>query len=196
MTPRPSLSVIILAAGASRRLGQPKQLVQYKGQTLIQRAIQSAESLSPHEIIVITGADAQAVETEVEKTSARSLYNPDWSKGMGTSIAKGAQSVDKKSLGLMILLCDQWRILPEDLQSLVEKWCSHPGRIVCSATEDRCGPPVIFPASCLKELSALTGNHGAHSILDIHQDSVTRITLQNAASDLDIPSQLKELSKT
>lgn len=195
MSSHPRLSVIILAAGASRRLGQPKQLVQYKGESLIRRAIQSAESLSPHEILVITGAETEAVQVEVKKTTAQSVHNPDWNNGMGTSIAKGAQSIDNKSQGLMIILCDQWRILPEDLQLLVKTWHNDPSQIICSATEDRCGPPVIFPANCVKELSVLTGNHGAHSVLDIHQDLVSRVTLQNAAFDLDTPSQLPELSK-
>ena len=195
MTPHPRLSVIILAAGASQRLGQPKQLVQYKGQSLIARAIQSAESLSPHEILVITGADVKAVQAEVEHTNARCVYNPGWSNGMGTSIATGAQSIDDKSQGLMVLLCDQWRILPEDLKLLVEEWCSVPNRIICSATENRCGPPVIFPASCLAELGVLTGDHGAHSIIDRHRDSVSRVSMKNAAFDLDTPSQLKGLSE-
>lgn len=196
MSHHPQLSIIILAAGASQRLGQPKQLVQYKGKPLIKGAIQSAESLSPHEILVITGADNDAVQAEVQKTSAHCVYNPDWSNGMGSSLAKGAQSVDGKSQGLMILLCDQWRILPEDLQLLVRTWHDDPRQIICSATEDRCGPPVIFPASYLKELGALTGNHGAHSVLDDHQDLVSRISLKNAAFDLDTPSQLQELSDT
>jgi len=191
----PQLSIIILAAGASQRLGQPKQLVQYKGQSLIQRAIQSAESLSPHEILVITGADAEAVQTEVEYTNARCVYNPGWSNGMGTSIATGAKSIDGKSQGLMILLCDQWRILPEDLQLLVETWLNKPSHIICSATKNRCGPPVIFPINFLKELCGLTGNHGAHSVLDNHQNSVGWVTVQNAAFDLDTPSQLLELSE-
>ena len=190
----PQLSIIIPAAGASQRLGQPKQLVQYKGQSLILRAIQSAESLSPHEILVITGSGAQAVQAEIGGTNARCVYNPDWSNGMGTSIAKGAQSVDDKPQGLMVLLCDQWRILPEDLHMLVEEWRSDPDRIICSATRDRCGPPVIFPTSCLAGLSVLTGDHGAHSIIDRHRDLVSRVTLENAAFDLDTPLQLKGLS--
>ncbi len=191
-----SLSIIIPAAGASKRLGQPKQLVQYQGQSLIRRAIQSAESLSPHEILVITGADAEAVRVEIQKTSARCVNNTDWEKGMGTSIAKGAQSVSGKPQGLMILLCDQWRILPEDLQLLVKTWQIDPEQIICSATEDRCGPPVIFPFHYLNELSSLTGNHGANSILDNHQHLVSRVALQNAAFDLDTPAQLQQLRKT
>jgi len=190
-----SLSIIIPAAGASRRLGQPKQLVQYKGQSLVYRAIQSAESLSPGEILVITGAGAEAVQAEVQKTAARCVHNPDWSSGMGTSIAKGAQSVDGKSHGLMVLLCDQWRIRPEDLQLLVKKWRDDPSRIICSATEDRCGPPVIFPAGCLQELGVLTGDHGARAVIDRNRDLVSRVVLENAASDLDTPSQLQQLGE-
>jgi len=196
MSPHPRLSIIILAAGASQRLGQPKQLVQYQGQSLILRAIQSAESLVPHEIIVITGAEAKAVQAEARKTGAQCINNPDWREGMGTTIAKGAQSVDGTSQGLMILLCDQWRMLPEDLQLLVKTWRTDSSQIICSATQDRCGPPVIFPASCLKELSVLTGDHGAHSVLDMHRELVNRVTLQNAAFDLDTPSQLQDLGKS
>ena len=113
---------------------------------------------------------------------------------MGTSIACGARAVDDASDGLMILLCDQWRILPEDLHLLFETWLCNTQRIVCAATGSRCGPPVIFPASCLAGLSVLTGDHGAHSIIDRHRDLVSRVTLENAAFDLDTPLQLKGLS--
>ena len=195
MSSRPRLSVIIPAAGASRRLGQPKQLVQIEGKTLIRRAIQNAESLFPHEVIVVTGASSEAVQAEVKKTSAQCVDNPDWRKGMGSSIAMGARSMDRKSQGLMILLCDQWRLGPEDLQQLVKTWHNDPGHIVCSGTGDRCGPPVIFPDNYVDELCGLSGNLGAHSVLDRHPASVLRVSLQNAAFDLDTPAQLKELDK-
>jgi len=194
MTPQAlRLSIIILAAGASQRLGQPKQLVKYKGKSLTQRAIQNAGSVAPHEILVITGAGAEAVQTEVQKTSAQCVHNPNWSNGMATSIAKGAQSVDESSQGLMILLCDQWRILPEDLKRLVKTWHNDPSMIVCSATKGHCGPPVIFPATYLEELAAMTGDHGARGIIKMHSDSVSQVMLENAAFDLDTNSQLNEL---
>ena len=120
---------------------------------------------------------------------------PASSSGMGTSIAKGAQSVDKKSNGIMILLCDQWRIQPQDLKLLVENWHDDPSRITCSATEDRCGPPVIFPACCLQELRVLTGDHGARTVIERHRDLVSQVMLKNAASDLDTPLQLQQLTE-
>lgn len=191
-----SVSIVIPAAGASERLGQPKQLVQYQGQSLICRAIRNAGSLSPHEILVITGASHEAVQAEVQKTNARCVFNPEWNQGMGTSIATGAQAVDSQSQGLMILLCDQWRILPEDLQQLIETWYDDPGRIICSATRNRCGPPVIFPATCLQDLSVLTGDRGAHTVMNKHRNLVLQVALENAASDLDTPAQLQQLHQS
>lgn len=195
MSPKaPRLSIIILAAGASQRLGQPKQLVQYKGRSLVQRAIQNAESVSPHEILVITGADAEAVQAEVQSTSAQCVQHTDWYNGMATSIGKGAQSVDEGSEGLMILLCDQWRIQPEDLQLLVQTWHNDPTQIVCAVSEDRRSPPVIFPSAFLPELRVMTGDHGAYKIIQMHPDSVSQVKLENAAFDLDTSSQLDELN--
>ena len=194
-TVHPQLSIIIPAAGASERLGQPKQLVQYKGKSLIRKAIENAESLAPDEIIVVTGADADAVQAEVKKTTAKGVYNPNWRDGMGTSIAFGAKAVDDRSDGILILLCDQWQIQAEDLQLLLKAWQTDPGYIVCAVTRDRHGPPVIFPVSCLQELRGLSGDHGARSILDSAPDKIKPVTIKHAAFDLDTPFQLEELNQ-
>lgn len=191
----PRLSIIIPAAGASQRLGQAKQLVKYKNRTLIQRAVKNAEALQPHEIIVVTGADAEAVQAAVQGTSARCVHNPEWSNGMGGSIATGAQAVDGEPEGLMILLCDQWRIQANDLRLLLKSWQADTGRIICAQTEGRCGPPVIFPSSCRSELGHLKGDHGAHSVLKAHPQMLSPVRLENAASDLDTPAQLKQLNE-
>ena len=89
----PSLSVLIPAAGTSERLGQAKQLLKHKGTTLIKNAVNTAYSLDPHEIIVITGANAEAVKNAVLQPPANWIHNPNWSSGMGGSIALGANAV-------------------------------------------------------------------------------------------------------
>jgi molybdenum cofactor cytidylyltransferase len=191
----PRLSIIIPAAGASKRLGQPKQLVQYQGKALIQRAIDNVASLEPHEVLVVTGANADAVQAVVQKSAVKCVYNVDWDDGLGASIARGAQAVDGQSKGILITLCDQWRVSAEDLRQLLSAWQADPERIVCSETGNRCGPPVIFPSSCLQELRNLQGDSGAHSIIEAHPDLLRTIALRSAASDLDTPSQLNELNR-
>jgi len=187
------LSIVIPAAGASRRLGQPKQLVLHQGKPLIQWAIETAATLAPCEIIVVTGANADSVKKVVQKTSAHCVHNPDWAGGLGNSIAVGAEATDKDANGLMVLLCDQWSIQARDLHQLTRAWLVDTARIVCAETEDRFGPPVIFPASCFAALRDLQGDSGAHSILNANSHLLTALPMKNAAFDLDTPSQLDAL---
>jgi len=186
----PQLSVLIPAAGASKRLGQPKQLVRYKAETLIQNAVNLAQSISPREIIVITGANAQAVKDAVQLTTVRWVHNPDWSAGMGRSIAAGAACICPESSGVMILLCDQWRLQTSDLHLLAETWQSNRQRIVCAQTKSKNMPPVIFPAFFLDRLQALGSDVGAQKILRDHPELLTPVELRNALFDLDTQTQL------
>ena len=189
----PLLSILILAAGASKRLGQAKQLVRYKGGSLIQNAVDTAHSIAPREIIVITGSNAKAVKDAARMSPVRWLHNPDWSTGMGGSIALGAAAISTKSKGLMILLCDQWRIQTQDLSEFAEIWQSDPKRIVCAESEGLLMPPAIFPSSCFKQLRQLEGSQGARSIFHAHPELLRPVFIKNAVFDLDTKNQLAEL---
>jgi molybdenum cofactor cytidylyltransferase len=189
----PALSVLIPAAGASKRLGQAKQLVKTKGISLLQNAINVAYSLKPHELIVVTGAHATAVKDSTQSQSVHWVHNPHWETGMGGSIALGARAVEPKSDGLMIVLCDQYRVDANDLHKLVNAWTSNPGRIVVAEAKDRLMPPVIFPRKCLESLQHLQGDQGAHKVLEAHRELIVPVPMVNAAFDLDTPDQLDDL---
>lgn len=189
------LSILIPAAGASERLGQAKQLVKHKGTTLVQNAVNTALSLAPREIIVVTGANAEAVKNAILQSPVNWIHNPNWSNGMGGSIALGATAISPESTGLMILLCDQWKIQVSDLQLLAETWQSDPERIVCANAEGVNMPPVIFPASCFTQLSELEGSQGARSLLVSYAELLTTVPVKNAAIDLDTQSHLDNLKK-
>jgi CTP:molybdopterin cytidylyltransferase MocA len=188
-----TLSILIPAAGASERLGQAKQLVQHQGTSLLQNAVNTAHSIDPLEIIVVTGANANAVKETVTHTPVRWVHNPDWSTGMGGSIALGAVAISPASTGLMILLCDQWRIQTIDLQKLAEAWQSDPERIVCARAEGINMPPVIFPVACFSELRQLQGPGGARGLIDKNSDLLYSMQTENAVFDLDTRVQLKNL---
>lgn len=191
----PRLSILIPAAGDSKRLGQPKQLVQYKGGTLIQNAIDIALSITPLEVIVVTGANEAAVKDAVYHDQVRWIHNSNWSDGMGSSIATGANIVSPQSSAVMILLCDQWRLLSSDLHLMVKTWQSNPDRIVCAQAELQNMPPTIFPADFLDRLQALDDDGGARKILRDHPDLLTPVELKNALFDLDTKTHL-DLLKT
>jgi molybdenum cofactor cytidylyltransferase len=188
-----SLSILIPAAGASRRLGQPKQLLQHKGNSLLGNAVNAAHSIAPREIIVVTGAHSEAVRTAVQHPSVRWVDNPKWPEGMGGSIAIGSAAISPKSTGLMILLCDQWRINAQDFEILVKTWRSAPERIVVAEAEGQYMPPVIFPSICFTRLRELKGDQGARSLFEAHQDLITPVPIANAAFDLDTPTDLDRM---
>ena len=191
----PQLSILIPAAGASSRLGQTKQLVNYKGKSLIQNAVNTAAALAPREIIVVTGANEIAVKYAGQHPSVRFIPNPLWQHGMGHSIAIGTGALKPKSKGVLILLCDQWRLEVQDLELLADKWQSNEEKIVCANAEGVNMPPVIFPSSCFDLLKNLVGDQGARSLLKARPELVKSVLIKNAAFDLDTTAQLDELRK-
>lgn len=187
------ISVLIPAAGASTRLGQPKQLLRFGSSTLIRRAIETAASCKPGEIIVVTGSRASEVRDAAGDAPARWVHNPRWRDGMGSSIATGAGAIDPASGGVLILLCDQWRIGAGDLQTLVSAWRAAPGRIAAAQAGGHYTPPVVFPSGRFDRLRTLEGDRGARSLLQSEPGLVTAVPLENAAYDLDTPAHLELL---
>ena len=188
----PQLSILIPAAGASKRLGQAKQLVLFKSGTLIQNAVNIAQSVSPLETIVVTGANAEAVKNAVQQTTVRWIHNPHWSAGMGSSIAAGTAGISPDSSGVMILLCDQWRLQASDLQAIAETWQINPERIVVAQAGGQYMPPVIFPSVFFEQLGKLEGDQGARKLIMAHPDLVTALAMESAAIDLDTPKHLDD----
>ena len=193
---RSSLSVLIPAAGASTRLGQVKQLVQFNGDSLISNAVSTAYSVAPREIIVVTGAHSNAVRNAVQHPSVRWIDNPHWSTGLAGSIAVGSAAISPVSTGLMILLCDQWCINTQDIEKLVNTWQSAPERIVVAQANGRYMPPAIFPSSFFTDLQELKGDQGARSLFKAHPDLVSAVPMKNASFDLDTPAHLELLKRS
>lgn len=190
------LSVLIPAAGASQRLGQAKQLLQYRGQSLLGHVIEVTSALDPLETIVVTGANAEAVRRALGPAHVRWVHNADWSAGMGTSIALGAGAVASEADGVLIILCDQYRIEAGDLQALASRWRAAPERITAASAAGRCMPPVIFPASLLRELKSLTGDRGAQSLFRQHATRLAPVEMAHATFDVDTRGQWLVMQST
>lgn len=194
--PYPELSVLIPAAGASHRLGQAKQLIKFRDKTLLQHAIGKAALLSPLEILVVTGSQANLVKASVNDKTVKWVHNPAWVDGLGSSVAAGTASLDETSEGVMIVLCDLWRLQARDLQSLADVWHADRQQIVVATADGQTMPPVIFPCSQFEELKKLKGKQGARSLIKKHLGSLTTVQMPNAAFDLDNEQQLDQLLST
>jgi molybdenum cofactor cytidylyltransferase len=192
-------AAVLLAAGPSSRLGQAKQLVGVDGESLVRRATRLILNMNPVSLSVVTGCADTAVKQELSGLPVKLVRNDDWEQGMGSSIACGCQNLSADADGLLITLCDQWRLEERDLDRLILMWLSDISRIVTAFWyEDKTriyGPPVLFPRYYIRELNCLKGSRGAKTIIDQNLANVQFVEMENAAYDLDRPEDLERLLK-
>ncbi len=188
-----SLHAIVLAAGASRRFGSPKQLVRINGRPLLHAVVSRAVAVAGHSVSVVLGAHASELASLLSHSGATLIINRDWQEGMASSLRAGLARVPGAIDGVLVLLADQPAITAEDLRRMVEIWRRDSESLVAAQYAQTVGVPAIFPRWCLRELAELRGDRGARSILLRHQNRLTRVALPNAALDIDTPEDLLAL---
>ncbi|UXI68455.1 nucleotidyltransferase family protein [Tahibacter amnicola] len=183
------IGVVVLAAGRSRRLGRPKQLVRWRGESLVRRACRLALAVQPDDAVLVVGHLADAIVREVADLPVRPVRAVHWEEGMGSSLREGVQALHEGCTGVVILLCDQYALPVTHVCDLVETWHRSPLRAVASRYGDCIGVPAVLPRSWL-ENAGLSGERGARFLLQERMDQVTPIVCEELANDLDVPEDL------
>ncbi|HEY5055331.1 MAG TPA: nucleotidyltransferase family protein [Acidobacteriaceae bacterium] len=188
----PNTAAIILAAGASTRLGQPKQLATLNGETLLGRAVRIARETGCAPVLVVLGSERDPILAEIARGAlgdVSPVINDRWQEGMATSIFFGVRAlgfVAKQARGAILMTCDQPAITPEHLRALTAS-----GDLTASEYAGRRGVPAYFPASYFAALTQLTGDSGARDLL--HTARV--IPLPLGELDIDTPETLAEAQR-
>jgi CTP:molybdopterin cytidylyltransferase MocA len=178
-------AVLVLAAGGSRRLGRPKQLVASSGQALVARTVGLARALGPRWLGVVLGAGAGRVKPALNGLADEIIVARDWHAGMAASLRRGVGRVPADARYLLVMTVDQWQLQSRDLADLL----AAAGRIpVAAAYDGRLGVPAIFPRAYIKQLGALRGDQGARRLLT--QGTAIAVPMPRAAADLDTPADL------
>lgn len=193
------IAAVLLAAGQSTRLGQSKQLVEIDGESLVRRLARHLLGLDPVCVTVVTGYGYSEVQRAVGDLPVKVVRNEGWEQGIGSSIACGARNSPEEIDGLLVAVCDLWKLDALDLERLLTAWTTDISRISIASWFDEesfvYGPPAIFPRKLIRELTSLTGNQGAKALVARHQDNVQFIEVENAAYDLDTPADLEQVVK-
>jgi len=185
---------ILLAAGASRRLGQPKQLVRIGGETLLARTIRVVSEAGANPVLVVLGANRESIAEDVDLSQVRAVVNRDWELGIASSIRAGTnalQHLEPKVQAAMILVCDQPELNAEHLKRLIGSF-EQAGEplIVASRYAGVAGIPTIFPASQFAKLLALEGDAGARFLLRNPDCPMIAIDFEGGEADIDTPEDL------
>jgi molybdenum cofactor cytidylyltransferase len=175
------VAAVILAAGASRRLGEVKQLVKVGAENLLERSVNAARNAGCSPIVVVLGASAESVQSGCELGDAEVLINGSWSEGMGSSVRIGVGALRDVD-GCVLMTCDMPAVTSSHIRML-----SASGEVTCSEYTGRHGVPAYFPASSFEALMQLRGDTGAKDFLQ----SARCVTLIGGELDVDTIDDLE-----
>lgn len=191
----PLIAGVILAAGASTRMGKPKQLLPYGRQSFLSHTVTVALASGCHPIIVVLGAYAEQVHYEVSHLPVRVVQNVQWAQGMGASIRAGIEALSTESdlEAAVLMLCDQPFISAEVINRLIQAYQATDKPIVASEYAGTLGVPVLFQRTLFSELMTLSSNEGAKPIIRKYPHQAIGIPFSDGAIDIDTPKDYEHL---
>jgi len=173
---RQFISGLILGAGASQRLGPPKQLLPFRDTTMLGWVVRQAQSATGiDELVVVLGRAADEVLERVDFGTARVVENKVFTEGCSSSYRAGLAALNPESQAIMIILGDQPGILPEVIDTLAEDWRRTEALIALCSYNGRKGHPMIFSKAMFDQLEGLHGDKAAWKLVDANADRVQEV---------------------
>ena len=191
-----TVGLILLAAGGSSRLGHPKQLLLYRGRTLLRHAAETALFSCCHPIVVVLGAQPDRLRLELAERDVLVAENPAWEMGMGSSICAGLATLETAApelTGVVLMLCDQPLITSDALDALVQSHTDTGCPLVASEYGGTRGVPAFFSRALFPELRALPDAQGAKAIFARHESETTALPLPTGVWDVDTAADYARL---
>ncbi len=192
------VAAVVLAAGASTRFGQSKQLLEWKGEPLVAYVSDVALAAGLNPVIVVLGCQAEESYQALEDRAVHKLINWRWEEGMSSSVRTGLAAVPPHAEGVLFLQCDQPGVTPGLLRAMVDQFEQSGGSIVHPVHQGQRGTPVLFPRRFFAELAAVTGDEGGRSLIRRHSDQVASVTVHDdrILVDIDTPEDYEQLRLT
>lgn len=186
----PTVSAVVLAAGASSRLGEPKQSVMLDGQSLLMRAAQLASSCVDGDVHVVVGANAAADARALDYALVQVHPCSEWAQGQSASLSLGLSRI-AAGHAAVVLVVDQYRLRADHLRRLLDAWRADPQRPAAARYADTLGVPVVWPPALIETLVA-SRCLGRDMLAAV---SCTEVALPAARFDLDTPQDLAQLRR-
>ena len=187
------IPAVILAAGASRRLGVPKQALLWQGEALLHRTARVALESAYSPVLVVVGAAVEASLEALAGLEVEVVTNPAWAEGMGTSIRAGVAALPGDAQAVLLLVCDQPNLSKEVLEEIRRLHGRAPDQVIASTYAGIRGVPALFPKQRFPELLALAGDRGAQGLF--RKGDIQEVPFPGGDRDVDTPADRESLSK-
>jgi molybdenum cofactor cytidylyltransferase len=183
----PVISAIILAAGESKRMGKPKQLMPLGGSTILEQTIDNLLNSEVNEVIVVIGNRAEEMNKLIANMPVRVALNPAYHEGMSTSIIAGLNLIDNRAQAIMLALADQPFIDSQTINRLIDEFSTNNKGIAIPVYHGKRGHPVIFAIKYKEQLLRLKGDIGGRQIVKGYPDDILEVAVdsENIITDVD-----------
>lgn len=189
------VSAIILAAGSSTRMGSSKQMLRWGEGTLLSHAVKTAMDSRVGHVFVVLGSNESAHLKALEDLPVSIVSNPNWQKGMGSSLKAGLAAAKEASEAVIVMVCDMPFVTAQHLNNIIEHFKKTGQPIVASKYEDAVGVPALFSKQVFDELSLIGDEEGARKVIVKHKDAAL-IHLESPADIDTYDDYLNSLKKT
>lgn len=186
-------AIVILAAGSSSRMGEPKQLLPFGKTTLLGNAIEIAQQTNSSTIFCVLGANYESIKSSIKKYSCEVIFNPNFADGLSTSIKSAVKELQGFD-SILFTLGDQPKITSNFLAELLILSKENPSKIIASNYGSKNGVPAVFPMNYFSELLQLSGDKGARELLNTSEDIIS--LKNNSLIDIDTIEDYKKLLKS
>lgn len=190
------VGIVILAAGASTRMGTPKQLLHFQGRSFLRHTIEIALASVCKPVIVVLGANASLIRDQISELPVIIVENHNWRQGMASSIQAGIKTLEDDSNidGAILLLCDQPFISVDIINELVDAFYTTAKPIIASEYKQTLGVPALFARHIFSELMNLNSASGAKQVIQKYNSLVHRVSFELGAIDIDTPEEYQQLN--
>jgi molybdenum cofactor cytidylyltransferase len=192
------LAAVVLAAGSSSRLGEPKQLVELEGEKLIARVVRLAFEAGAEPVVVVLGDRAELIAAVISHFPVTIVRNEQWQTGMGSSLRAGIRKLTELNplpQNALVLVCDQPMLDLKLLQTLAATHLHGDSAVTAARYAETLGVPAIFRSELYVELTEVDGDRGARSVVQRHHDRASAVSFAGGAVDIDLPQDLLQLRK-
>lgn len=190
------IGIVVLAAGASARLGAPKQSLCFENETLLRRAAKAALASNASFVVVVLGARAEVFKNDLDNLAVEIVENQDWQTGMSGSIKTGLAkllAIENRLKAVLLTVCDQPFADAELFNQLIEKYEESSAPVVACRYAETVGVPALFDESLFPQLANLDEKGGAKKIIERFKSESTAIPFAAGAFDIDTPDDFLKL---
>lgn len=156
---------VVLAAGGSSRLGQPKQLLDWQGEPFISRIVKTGLETALTPLVVVTGAEKDLVENALDGLSVQTVFNPEWEAGQASSMRAGLNALPEDCDAVLFLLGDQPQISPLMIRQLIERFYQNRKPVTAPMIQGQRGTPVLFSKEAFSHLQRVSGDQGGRAVI-------------------------------